>query len=369
MNKSRSSNIELLRIIAILMIIISHATNYMFDGAIWIRADINFNFLFLNLISIGGQIGVIVFISISSWFMIDSEKFEIRKIVRIVCLCWLICLVYVLVDKYTLNILSTGQIVKELTTPLYNQYWFITTYIVFYLIEPFFRKCIGKINRKQHRLLCVILLIIVLFYNLIFGSSVGYHLADFFSIYVIVGYLKKYGIGFIDNKPKIVFIVSWIFLSCTTFCVNCVLRSIGYVDLISTFYNRLLNINPFTVLCALSLFSYFKKSISISCKVINKLSRLTLGCYIVHENILLRGNENTSSLLWIKILSIDSSFDNCFFVLNFLSKICIVYCFCLFITFIFDLLVDRVVLRRELPLANKIFTRVNKNYLEFIKNS
>ena len=97
---------------------------------------------------------------------------------------WTACLVFVGVDIVLgLKRLTVGDIVKELATPFYEQYWFITTYILFILIEPFLRNTLANMDILLHKRIVMILTIVVGFSNFVWGHNLGYHLADFLYIY------------------------------------------------------------------------------------------------------------------------------------------------------------------------------------------
>ena len=76
--KKRNSSIELLKVFAIIIIIISHSVPYgasysNYDGFIDINvASSNINVVLLAIIRYFGQIGNAIFIICSSWFLVDS---------------------------------------------------------------------------------------------------------------------------------------------------------------------------------------------------------------------------------------------------------------------------------------------------------
>ena len=56
--KKRSSNIELLRLIAMFMIVLSHATQYMSGGTYWnqiVNEPLSWNLLFGSILGGGGR--------------------------------------------------------------------------------------------------------------------------------------------------------------------------------------------------------------------------------------------------------------------------------------------------------------------------
>ena len=69
----RRTNLELLRIVAMIMIVFHHLachSSFLLDG-------LSIGRLWINLISIGGKIGVSLFVLITGYFMIEKEKLQI----------------------------------------------------------------------------------------------------------------------------------------------------------------------------------------------------------------------------------------------------------------------------------------------------
>ena len=83
--ETRQSNIELLRIIAMMFIILYHIAFHgnWDDGSIFWPDEITFNVLFLQSILPFGKIGVNIFVLISGYFLINSVKDTWPKIVKL----------------------------------------------------------------------------------------------------------------------------------------------------------------------------------------------------------------------------------------------------------------------------------------------
>lgn len=81
-SKQRNSSIELLRIISMVMIMFYHFSIHgHFDFA---TASVSVSRVWLNLISMGGKIGVDLFVLISGYYLIsDTKSLNFKKILKL----------------------------------------------------------------------------------------------------------------------------------------------------------------------------------------------------------------------------------------------------------------------------------------------
>ena len=78
----RQSNFELLRIVAMLMIVFHH---FAYHGAFnYDSTSISISYFWYSLIIMGGKIGVNIFILISAYFLILSSGINFKKIFKII---------------------------------------------------------------------------------------------------------------------------------------------------------------------------------------------------------------------------------------------------------------------------------------------
>ena len=100
-NKQRNSNIELLKIIAMIMIVFSHGMpdgdTEMIRSAINLgTATTNVQYFVIGLIHNMGQIGNDIFIVCSAWFLLDSNATKVKKIASMIGDCFAISVIMVL---------------------------------------------------------------------------------------------------------------------------------------------------------------------------------------------------------------------------------------------------------------------------------
>lgn len=76
----RSSYFELLRIVAILLIISFH---YVFSGGYSFDAGLSFNKITVDFFTMVGELGVNLFILITGYFFVNSSKIKWGKVVKV----------------------------------------------------------------------------------------------------------------------------------------------------------------------------------------------------------------------------------------------------------------------------------------------
>lgn len=268
--KVRQSNFELLRIIAMLMIIGSHLK---FDNA-----PITKSF---------GQIGVMLFLLISAYFLYDS-KFKISSFLRIVFetvfYSILIFIVEIIYDfaKFGSYDFKLINLVRSVLVLFYGSYWFMPNYLAIYLIFPFLNLIAKKLNKAQFTYFLVVFIgIISLASELIRAEytpdfqRVVFCLIWYIMVYFIGCYIKKYS----DCKSlssKKVAIVGGVF------CLAIQIYS-AFIDHGSYLMFALRN-DYNLVFLSIFIFLFFKNLNLKNSKFINTVASTTLGVYLIHES-------------------------------------------------------------------------------------
>ncbi len=289
MSKTRNSSVELLKIIAIVIIIISHSVP--FGSFSNYHAYINLNLsstniqkLILTMFRYLGSIGNCIFIICSSYYLLESKRIKIGKIINLIINATVISSIIMIFYRYVLNIdniFSSKELIKMVLPVLFSSYWFITVYICVYAITPLLNNAISLLTKKQH-LIYTIVFIILLSINTLTGSTLYFNeLIGFISIYFILSYLKKYHNDFENNNKMNItlYISSLLILLISIILLNYLGINIkqlnGNMLLLNKFYN------PLIIIHVLSLF-YLFKSKSFNNRLINKVSGLSLLIYLFH---------------------------------------------------------------------------------------
>ena len=285
--QERESNIELLRIILMLMIIgyhlLVHGGNVgPLDGDYYITSDSSVAYLLLKSFLV---ISVNSFVFLSGYYRIN---FKIKPFLSLIFQTIFYSLtIHLVVDALTSQQVSTLDYLTALFPFFLNSWWYITAYLALYLLSPLLNSAIDAFTKNQFLFVVISMTAINLVGGFsesvgeIVGNNKGHSLINFIHIYLIAQYIRKY--EHLDNLTKhssavyfgtslLVFVLA--FLSITQ------LDQLGVKRIFA--YN-----NPLVLLAAISFFFIFK-NINIRSKIINNISPYVLGVYLFHDHPLTR---------------------------------------------------------------------------------
>lgn len=331
--KTRESGVELLKIIGILLIIISHVTQTLYTPNNYFElnyvlevkyATKNIQNILLAWFSAFGTQGNLIFFVSSAWFLLESKKIDELKIVKLLADVWFINIcflcIFLLGNWYSLMI---KDIVKSIFPTIFASNWYITFYILFYLIHVGLNEIIFK--RTQKELLVIILVTLFLYFGLnyinygLFFTSV---LIEFSIIYFTIAYIKLYMKEFSKNLKRnyILFLFSILGIPILILITNFLGLNIEFFKDKLQYWNR--NNSIFLLLTAVTLFNIFNSKKFISNKI-NYISSLSLLVYIIHENIIIRTYLRPTIWIYIhekigykNIIAIDLLYSTILFVIS-----------------------------------------------------
>lgn len=162
-SKGRNSSIELLRIIAMFMILMHHFVVH--NGYDVLNLPLGPERIFLQLVMQGGgKVGVVIFFSISAWFFLDREQTIKSNLKRVwimerELLFWSLILVtfYLVFDRTDLSMKLMVKSVMPLSMGLW---WYATAYAIFLALLPFLAKGLKALGREYHLALAATVLVI-----------------------------------------------------------------------------------------------------------------------------------------------------------------------------------------------------------------
>ncbi len=275
----RQSNIELLRIVAALMILMVHFSGW-FPSFLGIESYWDGNTAMavtramLNALSC---IGVPLFVLISGYFSIRPKVHSLLNLFT--------CLAFFYLGTYLLNCWITGDAVFQHHRVLRSlmafshENWFIQCYLFLMLLSPILNAFVEKVSEKALLIYILIFIACAFYFGCVHDSTYfyfnrGYSVTTFVMIYLIGRYLRLYGVKMMEQLATWKLTLVWI--GCTT--TICVWKLYMYEYGVYVSYH-----SPIQLISAVSFFLLFTR-ITIQSKVINWIGASCLATYIFHTN-------------------------------------------------------------------------------------
>ncbi len=277
--KTRDSNLELFRIIIMLLIVAHH---YVVNSGLidCINSNPASNqSIFLLLFGAWGKVGINCFVLITGYFMCKSHititKF-LKLYFEVVFYALIGYLIFIIIGYEKFNLLNFIQKLVPFAELKDN---FSGCFLIFYLFIPFLNILINNINKHQFKLLLALILIPYSLFGSIPKLSVRMNYVEWFCIIYFIGsYLRLYLPRYFDNKNyRIIFFFSNILLSILSIILINRLNKFQYFFLIDS--NKIL-----AVTLSISAFIYFKYLNIKYNKLINLIASTTFGVLLIHSS-------------------------------------------------------------------------------------
>lgn len=343
--KSRNSSIELLRIIAMFMILMHHfIVHNVYDVE---NLPLGPKRVFFQLVMQGGgKIGVVIFFSISAWFFLDKEQnvksnFERVWIMERELLFWSIALAvfYLIFDRADIN--SRFMVAKNIAPLTMNVWWYATSYAIFLILLPFLFKGLKALGREWHLALAAIVLTIwglTSFFPETLGSSAnsGSFLTGVFGfiyLFILISAYKWY------MKP-FTFKQTWLMI---LFGLSCFLLYTG-ISCAATLLGHNMDILVIgdwklpVIMIGFGMFLLFNR-ITFHNRIINRIAQSAFAVYLITDHPF------SEKLLWTRLFNLQNLYQQPFAILKILGILLVVYFICTLLDFVrqalFAITIDR----------------------------
>ena len=345
---TRVSNIELLRILCMVMIVAHHL---FLHGGIFEHSSENIaNLLWGGVFLPGGKIGYDCFIIITAWFCI-GKKFKGNRLIKIA----LEVIFYNIVGMTLATILNNG-----LTDPITVRNWigcfspifgishgFAVYYMIFLMILPLLNTVSERMSKRNIQAI-IVLAFLMQIWAKVFGSLIDFKpfvdldngLFTFIILYFSIVYIKKYPLKIIDHKA----ILAIAFTFILAFNATVDILSVKYPE--AKLFSRatmVLNddVSPLNMIAAFCLFFLFK-SLKISHKYfINFVASHTFGILLLHDHNYFR------YIIWDRVFNVENFYGvNIFILIAYtISVVLILFTIGILIDIIREYVIERPVLK------------------------
>ena len=272
-NKERQSNIELCRIISILLVVLVHS-NFSWTGTPGEGGNTTFARFLVQAFSI---IGVNVFILITGWF---STTIKLKSIVNLIY----ICLFYSIV-KIIWGAIAGTFVLKDVFF-ISNSNWFVVSYLGLVFLTP----ALNSLDSQQKLLkwLCIFLLVFEVYFSffpalaaLEPGFNHGYSVLSFVVLYLIARYMKLYGIS--DWIKRFGFVFYFILSILIGLMAYLVFIKGSSFNVNPNYFIRIYDYNnPMVIVSAICFFLGFENLKINYSRFINHIAKSVLAVLLIH---------------------------------------------------------------------------------------
>lgn len=317
--KKRDSNLELYRILVMLLIIAHH---FVVNSGLLERALVEpakIRSIFVLIFGAWGKAGINCFVLITGFYMCKSTP-TLKKYLKLLFeVEFYNVLIYLIMLAMGYEALSFKSMLRPLIFYGADSGRFVSAFLLFYLFIPFLNILISNLNKGKHGLLVLACLFVYTIRGSIPGLEISMNYVTWFSIiYVIGAYLRMYYNDLPDiltNPRKNGFIMSGtIILSVVSILcgIDCFVNK-G----IARYYYYISDSNKIlAVLLAVSTFLFFESHSIRYSKIINALGKTTFGVLLIHAN-----SDAMRAWLWGTINPVSMFESKKIYVLSFLVVI------------------------------------------------
>lgn len=283
----RSSNIELFRILSMLMIVAHHyVVNSDLINCIDAQKSLHLQDYFLLLFGWGGKTGINCFVLITGYFMCTSNitKKKFFKLLgeRYFYAVTIWCLFF-FTGYEAFSVKGFLKMVFPFFTVADN---FTSCFLLFYLLIPFLNKLIHALTENEHFMLMAWCIGIYVFLPSFAKANVVFNYVTWFSIlYVIASYIRLYPkewLGDVKTTGSIAgvsLLLSWASIIVLAMLSRMVGKGVGLCYFFVADSNKVL-----ALATGVSAFLFFKNLKIGYSKVINTIAASTFGVLLIHAN-------------------------------------------------------------------------------------
>lgn len=281
--RQRQSNLELLRIVAILFVLVVHVDYIALGIPTWEEWKANMLSSSARIfVEQSCLICVNLFVLVSGWFGIKATQKKLASLLFQVLFCSLSAMT---IAHWFLGAeIGYKDLIKSLL--IGYPYWFVASYFLLFLFSPMFNSFIETCPKKQlFHFLCLFFTLSTLFgiapHDLA-GFKNGYGALSFFGLYLLGRYMRVHSGKMFVFKPAIDFCVFLLLVLLSSFGLLVIIKWELPYSSFFTSYNA-----PFVVVESVFFFLLFTKIRDFQSRVVNYLAPSAFSIYLIHTHPLL----------------------------------------------------------------------------------
>ncbi len=285
-NRTRNTGLDLLRIVSMLMVVTLHYLNENLGGVL--KSAVGGTYYLAWSAESLCYCAVNLFVLMSGYLLCQREYTNWKKVIDL-----LAQVVFYSIGLYLLGCI-TGKTVFSIKTLLTRYlfptttglWWFVTDYVILYLLAPYLNKGLKTLTQKQHRNLALLLILMlsaiptVFFFQIdVIGLEGGYSIIWFLVLYVMASYIRYYGLCWTKGG----YLAGYFGFSAVTALCKFVQNLVLHKE-----YFNLYSYTSVSVLgAAVCLFCFFKE-INIASRNVSKaiswVASLSFAVFLIHTH-------------------------------------------------------------------------------------
>ena len=319
----RQSNMELLRIVSMIMIVMFHCNaslnvepgtgNYVLARALWIF----------------GGLGDNLFVLISGYFSTTS-RFKWSKliflIVEVQFYQWLATFIGCQLGVYELPV--GRDLFLAFFPVITGRWWFITAYILLYIVSPYLRILTDSLSDRHYRMLLLTVLTPFCFiptvFGIFFGSTESFMYYSgcvwLIIVYLLGGYIRRVQEQ-LKKSALMLTLISIFIIALSMIIIDCYDAIYGDDLWIDPLYFRLQN-NVVMVGLSMGIFGLFLHIRIPYNRAINIIASTALGIYLLSEN------RQLSEWIWFEALRVSDHSTDPNLILYILGATAVIFTVC-----------------------------------------
>lgn len=319
--KTRSSNIELYRILVMLLIVAHHyvvnSGLMNVDGPLFSNPTSSNTYFYL-LLGMWGKTGINCFVLITGFFMCYSN-ITLRKYLKLYLEVKFYRYVILFIFAYFgMTAISGVNLLKSILPFSSITDSFTNAYMAFFLFIPFLNILIKGLTKNQHLLLMILCISIYSGFYQIPGLRLNYNYLSWFIILYITGsYIRIYGLF----RDKSALFWGGVAIGSIISSAVSVLASLKLNLPVYAFVGESLAF--MSVITSIALFMFFKNLNIGYSKIINMIGATTFGVFLIHT----RGDE-MRQWLWQDFVDVVGHYDTPYYGLYAIGCILAIFAVC-----------------------------------------
>lgn len=329
--KKRDSNLELFRIITMLLIVAHHyVVNSGLTEVIQENVQqygVTAKSIFYLIFGAWGKTGINCFVLITGYFMCKSQITK-KKFVKLLIQIYFYKIVIYLIFLFSCyEPFSPKTLLKAILPFTQVNKNFTGCFLIFYLCIPFLNLLVGNMTKRQHELLLVLSLSVYVIIGTVLNVSFNY-VTWFCILYFISSYIRLYPLPLFENtKFWLICTLLSVLVSCMSIiCLLWIGEKIGKYNP----YFFVADSNKIFAICTgVSSFMLFKNLKIKYNSFINAVASTCFGVLLIHAN-----SDTMRRWLWGDLLHNVEMYDSRYYIIHAIVSVICIFCICSLIDWI-----------------------------------